>query len=99
MPPAQKKYELRFHGTAGKETSQDIMSEGLHSLGKVLIIFGALAIGIGGILLLSGKLPWFGKLPGDILIQKKNFTFYFPIATSILISIILTLLLWVFGRK
>ena len=75
------------------------MNEGFHSLGKVLILFGALAIGIGGILLLSGKLPWFGKLPGDFVIQKKNFTFYFPIATSILISVLLTLVFWVLGRK
>ena len=75
------------------------MNEGLHHLGKLLIIFGAVAIGIGGILLFSGKLPWFGKLPGDIVIQKKNFTFYFPVATSILLSIFITLVFWFLGRK
>ena len=68
-------------------------------MGKVLVVFGAVIIGLGVILMLSGKLPWFGKLPGDIVIEKKNFTFYFPIATSILISVFLTLLFWLFGKK
>ncbi len=48
---------------------------------------------IGGILLLAGKVPYLGKLPGDITIQKKNFTFYFPLATSILISLMVSLIL------
>jgi hypothetical protein len=48
---------------------------------------------------LSGKIPWLGRLPGDILIQRKNFSFYFPLATGILISIILTFLFWLFGRR
>ncbi|MFQ5674607.1 MAG: DUF2905 domain-containing protein, partial [bacterium] len=45
------------------------------------------------------QLPFLGKLPGDILIQKKNFTFYFPIATSILLSFILSLFLYFFNKK
>ncbi len=45
------------------------------------------------------KIPYLGKLPGDILIQKKNFTFYFPLATSILISIILSLIFWLWPRR
>ncbi len=48
---------------------------------------------IGGILLLAGKVPYLGKLPGDITIQKKNFTFYFPLATSIIISLAVSLIL------
>lgn len=68
-------------------------------IGKFLLIIGILLIIIGGVFLLAGKIPFVGKLPGDIIIRRKNFTFYFPLATSILISIILTLLFWLFGRK
>ncbi|MFH1783124.1 MAG: DUF2905 domain-containing protein [Candidatus Omnitrophota bacterium] len=46
-----------------------------------------------------GKIPWLGRLPGDILIKKDNFTFYFPLTTSILISVILTLIFIFIGRK
>ncbi|MGB9715926.1 MAG: DUF2905 domain-containing protein [Thermodesulfovibrionales bacterium] len=71
----------------------------MQHIGKFLIFLGLLISAIGGILLLSGKIPWIGRLPGDILIQRKNFTFYFPLATSILLSIILTLLFWLLGRR
>ena len=62
-------------------------------LGKILILMGAFMALIGGILLLVGKVPYLGKLPGDITIQKKNFTFYFPLATSIVISLLVSLIL------
>lgn len=75
------------------------MTDGLQYIGKFLIVFGAIVIAIGGLLLLSGRVTWLGRLPGDILIHKKNFTFYFPLATSILLSLILTLLLWILGKK
>ncbi len=75
------------------------MTDGLQYLGKFLIVLGAIVIAIGGLLLLSGRVPWLGRLPGDILIHKKNFTFYFPLATSILLSLILTLLFWILGKK
>jgi len=65
---------------------------------KLLIIIGLVIAGIGLILLFGGKLG-LGKLPGDILIKKDNFTFYFPIVTSIIISIILTVLFNIFFRK
>ncbi len=68
-------------------------------LGKFLIIFGILIALIGFILMLSGKIPWLGRLPGDIVIQRRNFTLYVPIATSILLSLILTIILWLLGRK
>ena len=68
-------------------------------IGKTLIIFGVASIVIGGILMLSGKVPWLGRLPGDILVQKKNFTFYFPLATSILLSILLTLIFWLIKKR
>ncbi len=68
-------------------------------LGKFLIIFGIVIVAIGGLLMLSGKISWIGRLPGDIIIQRKNFTFYFPPATSILISLLLTLIFWILGRR
>ncbi|OGW36486.1 MAG: hypothetical protein A2Y97_08780 [Nitrospirae bacterium RBG_13_39_12] len=68
-------------------------------IGRFLIIFGVVIIAIGGLLLLSGKIHWLGRLPGDIIIQRKNFTFYFPLATSILISLLLTFIFWIIGRR
>ena len=72
---------------------------GIEQLGKFLIVT-ALVIGvIGMVFLLSGKIPWIGKLPGDIMIEKKNFTFYFPVAMSIFLSLLLTFIFWFIGRK
>ncbi|PIV84783.1 MAG: DUF2905 domain-containing protein [Nitrospirae bacterium CG17_big_fil_post_rev_8_21_14_2_50_50_9] len=68
-------------------------------MGKFLIFTGFLLVLIGGMLLLAGKIPWLGRLPGDIFIRKKNFTFYFPLTTSIILSIILFLLFYFFFRK
>lgn len=68
-------------------------------IGKLLIVFGLLIAGLGVILLLAGRVPWIGRLPGDIHIQRGNWTFYFPLATSLIISMILTLILWWLGRR
>ncbi|WP_279384257.1 DUF2905 domain-containing protein [Geotalea toluenoxydans] len=46
----------------------------------------------------AGKIPWLGRLPGDIYIKRENFSFYFPLATSILVSLLLSLILWLFRR-
>ncbi|HEB76128.1 MAG TPA: DUF2905 domain-containing protein [Nitrospirae bacterium] len=67
-------------------------------IGKFLVITGIIIIVLGIVLMLAGKVPFIGRLPGDIVIERKNFTFYFPLATSILLSVILTLLLWIIGR-
>ena len=67
-------------------------------LGKSLIVIGLVIAAIGLLLTLAGRIPWLGRLPGDIFIKKDNFTFYFQLATSILISLILSLLLWLFRR-
>lgn len=71
----------------------------MQEIGKTLVIFGIVLIGVGLFLTFFHKIPYLGKLPGDIYIQKKNFTFYFPLATSILISIILSLVLWLWARR
>ncbi len=67
--------------------------------GKILIFLGVILIIVGGLFLLGNKIPFLGKLPGDIAIQKKNFSFYFPVTTSIIVSIILSFLLWLFSRR
>ncbi len=71
----------------------------MEDLAKILIFTGVILIAAGVIFLTMGKLPDLGKLPGDILIRKENFTFYFPVATSVLISIILSLILFLWNRK
>ena len=71
---------------------------GLGGLGKMLILLGVFIILIGVLLVIGEKIPWIGRLPGDIVIRKEKFSFYFPITTSILISIILTLLFWIFRK-
>jgi hypothetical protein len=70
----------------------------MSDLGRLLIALGVLLIIVGAVFLLAPKIPWLGKLPGDISYKKGNFTFYFPLGTCILISVILTLLLYLFRR-
>ena len=71
------------------------MSE-FNILGKTLLFLGVVLIILGGIFLLVGKLPFSGRLPGDIIIHRKNFIFYFPLGLSILISIVLTIIFRIF---
>lgn len=61
-------------------------------LGKFLVLTGAVIIVIGQALMFYNKIPFLGKLPGDIVIKKENFTLYFPIVTSILLSLIISLI-------
>ena len=68
----------------------------MNQISKILILTGFLIILIGILLNFSNKFFNLGKLPGDIIIDKKNFKFYFPITTSIIISLVLSLLLWLF---
>jgi len=69
------------------------------SLGKLLIVFGMVLALAGGLLLLVGKVPLLGRLPGDIVIRRENWSVYFPLTTSIVISVLLTLLFSLFGRR
>lgn len=71
----------------------------LADLGKVLIGFGLLLVAIGVVLLLAGRVPWLGRLPGDISLRRGNVTFYLPLATSLIVSALLTLLLWMINRR
>ena len=69
-----------------------------NQIGKLLILFGALVVVIGVVMLFFDKIPFLGKLPGDIHVKKGNFIFYFPIVTSIVLSILLTIILNLIGR-
>ena len=70
----------------------------MSDLGKMLIVFGVILAAIGVVLLVAPKIPWLGKLPGDITYKRKGFTFYFPLATSLLVSAILTLIFYLVKR-
>jgi len=65
----------------------------LSTLGKMLLFIGGGIFVLGLILLFAGKLPWLGRLPGDIVIHREGFSCYFPIVTMILLSVVLTVLL------
>ncbi len=67
--------------------------------GKYLVMLGLIFIALGLLLNFAPKIPFLGKLPGDIYIKRDNFTFYFPLGTSILLSLLLTLLLNLIFRK
>lgn len=69
------------------------------TLGKVLILIGIGLVAIGLLIAVMPKLPYLGKLPGDIRIEKENFTFYFPFTTCLLLSALLSLILWFFRQK
>ena len=72
-------------------------------LGKILLGVGLVMILLGGFLLLvssfSGKVPWLGRMPGDIYIERGSWRFYFPVTTSIVLSVVLTVLFWLFSRR
>lgn len=71
----------------------------LSAFGRILIIIGIILIVVGGLFMLGGKIPFLGKLPGDIAIQKKNYSFYFPVTTSIIISIVLSFIMWLLSKR
>ncbi|MBS1257578.1 MAG: hypothetical protein MAG551_00622 [Candidatus Scalindua arabica] len=68
-------------------------------IGKIIIYIGLFLVVIGFIFMLGSKLPFIGKLPGDIAIERKNYNFYFPVTTCIIISIILSFVLWLFNKR
>jgi hypothetical protein len=70
----------------------------MSEFGKILVVIGVVLTVVGLLIWAGVGRGWIGRLPGDIHYTKGNFTFYFPLATAILVSIILTLLLWLFRR-
>ena len=88
--------ESEEHGTRGCGT---LDSHPMQEIGKLVLIIGLVLVVVGGI---RWRFPnlfgWFGNLPGDISVHKGNFSFYFPVVTCILVSIVITLLSWLFWR-
>jgi len=70
----------------------------MSDLGRLLILLGVILVIVGAVFLLAPKLPWLGRLPGDLSFKRGNFSFFFPLGTCILVSIILTLIMYLFRR-
>ncbi len=70
----------------------------MHDLGKLLVLLGVVLVAVGVLLWKTGGLGGLGKLPGDIFVQKENATFYFPIVTCLVISLVLTLVTWLLRK-
>ena len=70
----------------------------MSDFGKLLIVLGVVLIGLGVLLTLAGNIPWLGRLPGDISYNSDHVTVYFQLATCILLSIVLSLLFYLFRR-
>lgn len=68
-------------------------------MGRMVLMLGLLVAAVGVFMVLAGRVPFLGRLPGDVAVQRGNWSFYFPIATSILISLVLTVVLNVFMRR
>ncbi len=68
-------------------------------LGKFLIGLGLVIIAVGVILTLGSRIPWLGRLPGDVYVKRGNWSFYFPLATSLVVSVLLTLFFWLLGGR
>jgi hypothetical protein len=76
-----------------------IRMEPLRELGRVLLILGVVFVGVGALLLFGAKLPFrLGRLPGDIVYQGRHTSFYFPIVTCLVVSLVLTLFFWILNH-
>lgn len=70
----------------------------MQMVGKVLVLMGGLIVLVGIVLMFSDRIPFLGKLPGDISIKRDNFQFYFPITTGIILSLLVSLILWIVSQ-
>ena len=68
-------------------------------LGRLLILVGVVSIVAGLVLLIAPRVPWLGRLPGDVIVERGRFTLYVPIVTSLVVSVVLTILLNLFFRR
>jgi DUF2905 family protein len=71
----------------------------MNDLGRMLVVMGLVVALVGVVLVVHERVPGLGRLPGDIYIQRGNWSFYFPLMTSIIVSVLLTVLFWLFGRR
>ena len=70
----------------------------MQTMGRVVVLVGGFVVLIGIVMMFSDKIPFLGKLPGDISIKRDNFQLYFPITTSIVLSILVSVILWIFSQ-
>lgn len=68
-------------------------------IGRALVVFGVVIVLVGALLMFAGKIPLIGKLPGDIVVRKGNFTLYAPLMTGLILSLLLTLVLNLWARR
>ena len=71
----------------------------MSDIGKSLIVLGLLIALVGVVLTFVGRVPWLGRLPGDIYVQRGNWSLYFPLATSLVLSVVLSLVFYLLGRR
>ena len=74
------------------------MTPELQPLGRALLLLGVVFAGLGVVLLFGPRIPWLGRLPGDIVIQREGFSFYFPLTSCLLASALISLALWLMGH-
>lgn len=67
-------------------------------LGRVLILAGLVLVAVGGVVLVAGKIPLLGRLPGDLVIERPGFSLYLPLGTCLVVSALLSLILWLLNR-
>ena len=70
----------------------------MQAMGKMLAMLGVVMVAVGIVLMFFDKIPFLGKLPGDINIKRENFQFFFPITTSIILSMLISVILWIFSQ-
>jgi hypothetical protein len=75
-----------------------VQVDAMQMMGKMLVLVGGLVVLVGIVLMFSDKIPYLGKLPGDISIKRDNFQFYFPLTTSIILSVLVSVILWIFSQ-
>jgi hypothetical protein len=71
----------------------------MSDIGRLLIVIGAVLVLVGLVLTFAGRIPGLGRLPGDLHIQRGNWSFYFPLATSLVLSVVLSIVFWLVGRR
>ena len=71
----------------------------MNDLGRLLIVMGVVIALVGVAIVMAGRLPWLGRLPGDIHVERGHWSVYLPLGTSIVLSLLLTLVLWLIGRR
>ena len=71
----------------------------MQDLGRVLVVLGSVIVAVGVVLLFADRVPWLGRLPGDFVVRRGSVTVYLPLATGLVVSVVLTLLVNLFLRR